>query len=228
MDAKDTRNSTFLEAPAKDEISAIPAVVSRRSIDPGHSIKYHNVYYQPCVQYPNGLRPRYFQQGTKALVVKAFDGSLLASINEELYIQGKWRSEAPTARSSTPNWPRSARDKSSTSLSRTIPGGRGSSPRKSSRPTSQSRGRAVSNGKATAETREPPIPAGRPRLLQRGARVCFIRQPSDLGETSRQGMPDQSLAVLGGGKNHLRVTGIKGFELMKSKLKRDSVSFLHF
>jgi adenylate kinase family enzyme len=85
-DEKDLDTSTFLQAPAEEEINAILAVVSRRSIDPGHSIKYHNAYYQPCVQYPNGLRPRHFQQGTKALVVKAFDGSLLASIKDEIYI----------------------------------------------------------------------------------------------------------------------------------------------
>jgi hypothetical protein len=85
-DDKDLETSTFLKAPPEAEINAILAVVTRRSIDPGHSIQYHNSYYLPCVQYSNGLRPKYFIKGTKALVIKAFDGTLLASIKEEIYI----------------------------------------------------------------------------------------------------------------------------------------------
>lgn len=85
-DEKDLESSTFLEAPPEADINSILAVVSQRIIDAGHSIKYHNAYYQPCVQYSNGLRPRFFLKGTKALVIKAFDGMLLASIKEELYI----------------------------------------------------------------------------------------------------------------------------------------------
>jgi len=85
-DEKDLDTSTFLEAPEEQDINAILAVVSRRVIDAGNSIKYHNAYYQPCFQYPNGLRPRLFMKGTKALVIRAFDGTLLASIKEETYI----------------------------------------------------------------------------------------------------------------------------------------------
>jgi hypothetical protein len=85
-DEKDLDTSTFLEAPEEQDINAILAVVSRRVIDGGNSIKYHNAYYQPCFQYSNGLRPRLFMKGTKALVIRAFDGTLLASIKEETYI----------------------------------------------------------------------------------------------------------------------------------------------
>jgi len=85
-DEKDLSTSTFLEAPPDSDINAILAVVSRRVIDAGNSIKYHNAYYQPCFQYSNGLRPRLFVKGTKAFVIKAFDGTLLASIKEETYI----------------------------------------------------------------------------------------------------------------------------------------------
>ena len=85
-DDKDLETSTFLKAPPEAEINVILAVVTRRSIDPGHSIQYHNSYYLPCVQYSNGLRPKYFQRGTKALVIKAFDETLLVNIKEEIYI----------------------------------------------------------------------------------------------------------------------------------------------
>ena len=85
-DEKDLDTSTFLEAPPDADINSILAVVSRRVIDSGHSIKYHNSYYQPCSQYPNGLRPVYFIQGTKALVINALDGTLLANIKEKIYI----------------------------------------------------------------------------------------------------------------------------------------------
>jgi len=85
-DEKDLNTSTFLQAPSEADINSILAVVSQRIIDCGHSIKYHNSYYQPCVQYPSGLHPRYYIKGTKALVIKAFDGTLLANIKEELFI----------------------------------------------------------------------------------------------------------------------------------------------
>jgi hypothetical protein len=85
-DEKDLDTSTFLASPSDADINAILAVVSRRVIDAGHSIKYHNSYYQPCFEYPSGLRPRFFLKGTKVLVIKAFDGTLLASIKEEIYI----------------------------------------------------------------------------------------------------------------------------------------------
>ena len=85
-DEKDLDTSTFLKAPCEEDINVILAVVSQRVIDAGHSIKYNNSYYQPCLQYPNGLRPRFFIKGTKALVIKAFNGTLLASIKEKIYI----------------------------------------------------------------------------------------------------------------------------------------------
>lgn len=85
-DEKDLETSTFLDAPDSAGINSILAVVSQRVIDSGSSIKYHNAYYQPCVQHPGGLRPTFFVKGTKAFVIKTFDGTLIASIKEELYI----------------------------------------------------------------------------------------------------------------------------------------------
>ncbi|MCB5280071.1 MAG: ISNCY family transposase [Candidatus Cloacimonetes bacterium] len=85
-DEKDLLTNTFLEAPPETDINVILAVVSKRVIDAGHSIQYHNSYYLPCARYSNGLRPKYFIKGTKALVIKAFDGTLLANIKEDIYI----------------------------------------------------------------------------------------------------------------------------------------------
>ncbi|MBI9095452.1 MAG: hypothetical protein JEY71_11265 [Sphaerochaeta sp.] len=45
-------------------------MVSQRVIDAGHSIKYHNSYYQSCLEYPGGLIPRFLLKGIKALVIK--------------------------------------------------------------------------------------------------------------------------------------------------------------
>lgn len=88
-DEKDLVTSTFLKSPSEKDINLILAVVSKRIIDSGNSIKYHNSYYQPCVQYSSGLHPRFFIKGTKALVIKTFDGTLLANIKEEIYILKK-------------------------------------------------------------------------------------------------------------------------------------------
>ena len=77
---------TFLQAPGEADINAILAVVSQRVVDAGSSIKYHNAYYQPYAQLSGGLRPKLFAKGTKALVVKAFDGTLLASIKDATYL----------------------------------------------------------------------------------------------------------------------------------------------
>lgn len=88
-DEKDEQTSTFLQAPDEQEINAILAVISNRVVDAGHSIKYHNAYYQPWAQEPISRHPKFFAKGTKAFVIKAFDGTLLANIKDELYILRK-------------------------------------------------------------------------------------------------------------------------------------------
>ena len=85
-DEKDEHSSTFLDAPGEQELNSILAVVSQRVVDAGNSIRYHNAYYQPWAQDSLSRCPRLFAKGTKAFVIKAFDGTLLASIKDELYI----------------------------------------------------------------------------------------------------------------------------------------------
>lgn len=88
-DEKDEQTSTFLPSPSEDEINSILAVVSQRVVDAGSSIKYHNTFYQPWAQGSLTRHPTLFAKGTKVFVIKAFDGTLLASIKDELYILKK-------------------------------------------------------------------------------------------------------------------------------------------
>ncbi len=85
-DEKDLETSAFLESPPESAINAILAVVSQRVIDAGHSIRYHNGYYQPHLEQRGSLKPVYYPKGTRALVIRAFDGSLLVDIHEQIHI----------------------------------------------------------------------------------------------------------------------------------------------
>ena len=83
---RDLETSTFLDSPPETEINAILAVVSERVIDAGHCIRYHKAYYLPYREKRGKMCPEYHRKGTKALVIKAFDGSLLASIHDQIHI----------------------------------------------------------------------------------------------------------------------------------------------
>lgn len=86
-DDKDLETGTFIKSPPQDEVNVILAVVSHRTIDSGCCIKYHNANYCPCTTDSAGqVRQRYFQKGTKVLVIQAFDGTLLANIKDEIYL----------------------------------------------------------------------------------------------------------------------------------------------
>lgn len=82
---QDLKSSVFLEAPSEEDINTILAVVSQRIVDDGHCIKYHNKYYQLYSQ-EEARRPMLFNRGTKVFVIKAFDGTLLASVKEQIFI----------------------------------------------------------------------------------------------------------------------------------------------
>jgi hypothetical protein len=85
-DEKDLQSSTFIQSPSESEINSILAVVSMRIIDTGNSIKYLNSFYLPHIVHKGTLIPKFYYKGTKALVIKAFDGSLLANIKETIHI----------------------------------------------------------------------------------------------------------------------------------------------
>ena len=73
--------SAFETSPSKEKINYILAVLTERTIDNGNSIKYQNKYYQPYQD--NELKC--FLPKTKCLVIKAYNGDLLVSIDEKVY-----------------------------------------------------------------------------------------------------------------------------------------------
>ena len=72
--------SVFESSPSKEKINYTLAVLTSRKIDNGNSIKYLNKYYQPYLN--NELKC--FKPKTECLVIKAFNGDLLVSIDEQI------------------------------------------------------------------------------------------------------------------------------------------------
>lgn len=73
--------SVYETSPSKEKINYTLAILSPRKIDNGNSIKYKNQYYQP---YENG-KLKCFKPKTECLVIKAFDGQLLVTIDDKVY-----------------------------------------------------------------------------------------------------------------------------------------------
>lgn len=73
--------SVFEKSPSKERINYTLAVLSPRKIDNGNSIKYKNKYYQPF----KDDKLTCFKPKTECLVIKAFNGELLVSIDENVY-----------------------------------------------------------------------------------------------------------------------------------------------
>ena len=72
--------SVFEQAPVEEKINYTLAVLTPRKIDNGNSIKYQNKYYQPYLN--NQLKC--FMPKTDCLVIKAFNGDLLVTIDEQI------------------------------------------------------------------------------------------------------------------------------------------------
>ena len=72
--------SVFETSPSKKRINYTLAILTPRKIDNGNSIKYQNKYYQPYID--NTLKC--FIPKTECLVIKAFNGDLLVSIDEQV------------------------------------------------------------------------------------------------------------------------------------------------
>ena len=73
--------SVFETSPKPERINYTLAVLTPRKIDNGNSIKYKNKYYQPFEN--NQLKC--FKAKTECLVIKAFNGELLVTIDEKVY-----------------------------------------------------------------------------------------------------------------------------------------------
>lgn len=73
--------SVFEDSPSKERINYTLAILTPRKIDNGNSIKYMNKYYQPYAD--NQLKC--FMPKTECLVIKAYNGDLLVSIDEHVF-----------------------------------------------------------------------------------------------------------------------------------------------
>ena len=72
--------TTFEDAPTEEKINYTLAVLTPRKIDNGNSIKFKKKYYQPYLN--NKLKC--FMSKTECLVIKAFNGDLLVTIDEQI------------------------------------------------------------------------------------------------------------------------------------------------
>jgi len=72
--------SVFETQPPYEKINLTLAVVSERTVDAGHSIRYENKYYKTVNK---GGFASYFRKGTQGLVVRTFDGALYYSVESD-------------------------------------------------------------------------------------------------------------------------------------------------
>lgn len=77
---KEQFDTVIEEINDKHKINYTLALLTPRKIDNGNSIKFNNEYYQPYLN--NKLKC--FMSKTEVLVIKAFDGSLLVSIDNQI------------------------------------------------------------------------------------------------------------------------------------------------
>ncbi len=72
--------SVFEIQPSDEKINLILAVLDERTVDSGHCIQFENQYYRMLDAH--GLQV-YYRKGTKAMVIKAFDGNLFCCLNDK-------------------------------------------------------------------------------------------------------------------------------------------------
>ena len=77
-----SNKSVFEMQPDLSTIHQTLAVISERTVDSGHCIKFKNQYYKTIDS--QGLQVHYLK-GTKGLVIQTFDQKLLFSTNDKLY-----------------------------------------------------------------------------------------------------------------------------------------------
>lgn len=78
----DNTKSVFEKQPSLQKINLTLAVLSRRTIDTGHSICFKKKFYRPvnCVN-----TPIYFGKGTKCMVIESFDRSLYTTVEDSIF-----------------------------------------------------------------------------------------------------------------------------------------------
>ena len=74
--------SVFEKQPDIETINQTLAILTERTVDSGHCIKFNKTYYKTMDA--RGLQT-YYLKGTKGLVIQTFDNRLLFSTNEKIY-----------------------------------------------------------------------------------------------------------------------------------------------
>lgn len=75
--------SVFDNQVDNETINLTLAILSERTIDSGHSIKYHNKLYKTIDKDGNNI---FYAKGTKCMVIKALNGDLYASVDSDIYV----------------------------------------------------------------------------------------------------------------------------------------------
>lgn len=78
----DLNKSVFEKQPSFEEINLILSIIAERKVDDGHCIRFDKKYFKTTDEKNDYI---YHKKGTPALVIKAFDGKLYASINDKVY-----------------------------------------------------------------------------------------------------------------------------------------------
>ena len=73
------------------------SILSQRTVDSGHSIKYHNKLYRTIDNNGNNI---FYAKGTKCMVIKTLNGDLYASIDKDIYVL----EEIPIRNEKSPNF----------------------------------------------------------------------------------------------------------------------------
>lgn len=92
----DSIKSVFDLQPKMEQINLTLAVLSTRKVDNGSCLKYNNQYYLPINSQGNAV---YYRKGTEVMVIKAFDNSLYACINNEVYALQLLPDHVPSSKS---------------------------------------------------------------------------------------------------------------------------------
>lgn len=74
--------SVFEKQPDDKKINLILAILTKRVIDKGHSIKFKNKYYRLINKVGS---PIYFNHGTTCIVIKSFDSKLYATVDDNIF-----------------------------------------------------------------------------------------------------------------------------------------------
>lgn len=72
--------SVFETQPSEEKINLTLAILTERTVDCGHCIRFNNHYYRMLND--KGIQEHY-RKGTKTMVIQALDGSLFCSVNDE-------------------------------------------------------------------------------------------------------------------------------------------------